>query len=97
MSAGRVLFPPNRLGNEHGVVRGIGLISFIYVNEQVGKFWVIDYRIYNPLDDGKTKIDHVLDMLQSLIYHQALPFKTVLMDAWYTTNKLMLYEEGLKN
>ena len=78
-------------GNEHGVVRGIGLISFIYANERVKKFWVIDYRIYNPLDDGKTKIDHVLDMLQSLIYHKGLPFKTVLMDAWYATNKLMLY------
>ncbi len=40
-------------GNEHGVIRGIGLINCIYVNHQVGKFWVIDYPIYDPSGDGK--------------------------------------------
>jgi hypothetical protein len=82
-------------GNEHGVLRGIGLISCIYVNEKVGKFWITDYRIYDPSSDGKTKIDHVQDMLQSLIYHKSLPFSTVLMDSWYATNKLMLYIDSL--
>ena len=46
MSAERVLFPPNRLGNEHRVIRGIGLISCVYVNCETGQFWVIDYRLY---------------------------------------------------
>lgn len=82
-------------GNEHGVIRGIGLISCLYVNPRLGKFWVIDYRIYDPLGDGKTKIDHVLDMLKSLVYYKNLPFSTVLMDSWYATNKLMLYIDGL--
>jgi len=59
----------------------------------MGKFWVIDYRIYDPSGDGKTKIDHVLDMLKSLVYYKNLPFSTVLMDSWYATNKLMLYVE----
>lgn len=82
-------------GNEHGVIRGIGLISCIYVNPKIGKFWVIDYRIYNPSEDGKTKIDHVLDMLESLIGYKGLPFSTVLMDSWYATNKIMLYIDDL--
>jgi hypothetical protein len=82
-------------GNEHGVIRGIGLISCIYVNPKTEKFWVIDYRIYNPSEDGKTKIDHVLDMLESLIGYKALPFSTVLMDSWYATNKIMLYIDDL--
>jgi len=82
-------------GNEHGVIRGIGLISCIYVNPKVGKFWVIDYRIYNPSEDGKTKIDHVMDMLESLIKCKGLPFSTVLMDSWYATNKIMLYIDDL--
>lgn len=82
-------------GNEHGVIRGIGLISCIYVNPKIGRFWVIDYRIYNPSSDGKTKIDHVLDMLESLIRYKALPFTTVLMDSWYATNKIMLYLDDL--
>jgi hypothetical protein len=82
-------------GNEHGVIRGIGLISCLYVNPQLGKFWVIDYRIYDPSGDGKTKIDHVLDMLKSLVYYKDLPFSSVLMDSWYATNKLMLYIDSL--
>ena len=60
-----VLFAPNRLGNEHGVLRGIGLVSCIYVNPDTGQFWVIDYRIYSPDSDGKTKLDHVSDMINS--------------------------------
>ena len=28
-------------GNEHRVIRGIGLISCVYVNGETGQFWVI--------------------------------------------------------
>jgi hypothetical protein len=83
-------------GNEHRVIQGIGLINCIYVNHEVGKFWVVDYRIYHPDTDGKTKIDHVTEMLQNFAHHQALPFQAVLMDTWYATNKLMLYIDGLE-
>lgn len=82
-------------GNEHRVIQGIGLINCIYVNHKIGKYWVVDYRIYDPDSDGKTKIDHVTDMLQNLVYHKDLPFSTVLMDSWYATNKLMLYIDNL--
>lgn len=82
-------------GNEHRVIRGIGLISCIYVNPETGQFWVIDYRIYEPDGDGKSKLDHVRDMLQSLIYSKLLPFRTVLMDSWYATKDLMQYVDQL--
>jgi tRNA-binding EMAP/Myf-like protein len=82
-------------GNEHGVIQGIGLVNCIYVNHEVGKFWVVDYRVYDPDRDGKTKIEHVEEMLQNLIHHKALPFQSVLMDSWYATNKLMLYIDSL--
>jgi tRNA-binding EMAP/Myf-like protein len=36
-----------------------------------------------------------MEMLQNLVYHQELPFKAVLMDSWYATNKLMLYIDSL--
>ncbi len=29
-------------GNEHGVIQGIGLINCIYVNHEIGKFWVVE-------------------------------------------------------
>jgi hypothetical protein len=54
-------------GNEHGIIKGIGVVSCVYVNPKVQRFWVIDYRIFNPDVDGKTKIDHVKDMLQNRI------------------------------
>ncbi len=82
-------------GNEHRVVRGIGLISCAYVNPETSQFWVIDYRIYDPEGDGKSKLDHVREMLQALVYHKPLPFRTVLMDSWYATKELMQYIDKL--
>lgn len=82
-------------GNEHGVLKGIGVVSCVYVNPKVQRFWVIDYRIFNPEVDGKTKIDHVKDMLQNLVYHKLLAFDTVLMDTWYAVHSLMLYIDSL--
>jgi hypothetical protein len=55
-------------GNEHRVLRGIGLVNCIYVNPETGQFWVIDYRLYDPDGDGKSKLDHVEEMLQSLVF-----------------------------
>jgi hypothetical protein len=37
-------------GNEHGVIRGVGLINCVYVNPETGKYWIIDYR--NTLDSS---------------------------------------------
>ena len=59
-------------GNEHGIVRGIGIVSCIYVNPKTLDFWVIDYRIFNPDNDGLTKIDHVKNMLIGLVYQKLL-------------------------
>ena len=43
-------------GNEKSVVRGIGVVSCVYVNLTTERFWVIDYRIFDPDADGKTKL-----------------------------------------
>jgi hypothetical protein len=82
-------------GNEHRVLRGIGVVSCVYVNPETGQFWVIDYRIYDPDGDGKSKLEHVVDMLKGLIYHKLLPFRTILMDSWYATKDLMPYIDKL--
>jgi hypothetical protein len=82
-------------GNEHGILKGIGVVSCVYVNPKLQRFGVIDYRIFNPDVDGKTKIDHVKDMLQNLVYHQLFPFDTVLIDTWYAVNSLMPYIDNL--
>ena len=76
-------------GNEHGIVQGIGLVNCIYVNFKRHEFWVVDYRVYAPNGDGKSKLDHVSDMLHGLVNSKQLPFQTLLMDSWYATQRLM--------
>lgn len=72
-------------GNQKRVIRGIGLVSCVYVNATLNRFWVIDYRIYAPDRDGKTKLDHVKEMIERTILVKRLPFRTTLMDTWYAT------------
>ena len=37
----------------------------------------------------KHELDHVEEMILSLVNRKKLPFKTVLMDSWYATKRLM--------
>jgi hypothetical protein len=76
-------------GNEQKVIKGIGIVTCVYVNPDRDQFWVIDYRLFDPDRDGKTKIDHLLDMWQSIVHVEQLPFQTVLMDSWYASMKVM--------
>ena len=36
---------------------GLGIVNCIYFNPQNEQLWIIDYRIYNPDTDKKTKIE----------------------------------------
>lgn len=82
-------------GNAHGVIKGIGVVTCIYVNPELDQFWLIDYRIYDPDGDGKSKLDHVQEMLTNIFHQKQLPFRAVLMDTWYATKDLMLMIEAL--
>ena len=73
----------------HQVTQGIGVVNCIYFNPQTEQFWILDYRIYDPDSDKKTKIDHVEDMILNVVNQKKLPFQTVLMDSWYATQRLM--------
>jgi hypothetical protein len=81
-------------GNAHGVIKGIGVVTCVYVNPETEQHWIIDYRIYDPDGDGKSKLDHVQEMLDNAIYAKELPFHCVLMDTWYATKKLMTHIES---
>ena len=83
-------------GNAKGVIHGIGVVTCVYVNPEADRFWIIDYRIYDPPSDGKTKLDHVMEMLSLLVYQKHLPFQAVLMDSWYATKAVMLHIETLQ-
>ena len=82
-------------GNAKQVIKGIGVVSCLYVNPNTEQFWLIDYRIYDPDGDGKSKLDHVSEMLINLVHHKQLPFHAVLMDSWYAAKALLLLIESL--
>lgn len=92
-------------GNAKGIIEGIGVVTCVYVNPVLDRFWIIDYRIFAPDTDGKTKLTHVEEMLKHTVRHKrvtdtggvevALPFATVLMDAWYATMPLWKRIEAL--
>ena len=82
-------------GNAHGVIKGIGVVTCVYVNPKIDQFWIIDYRIYDPEGDGKTKLDHMREMLMNCVYQKRLEFWAVLMDSWYATKDIMLQIEKL--
>lgn len=46
------------------IVQGIGLVNCIYINPETKEFWLIDYRIFDPVRDGKSKVHHLQDILK---------------------------------
>ncbi len=67
----------------------------VYVNPDSDAYWIVDYRIYDPDRDGKSKIDHLLEMLDNATFAKDLPFRTVLADSWYASRQVMRYIEQL--
>lgn len=72
-------------GNERGLVKGIGLVNFVHSSGNDGDFFPIDYRIYHPETDGKTKNDHFQEMFVRLVTHKKLKCSTILFDTWYAS------------
>lgn len=82
-------------GNAKKVIKGIGVVTCVYVNPETDTFWLIDYRLYDPQGDGKSKLEHVEEMLANTVYSKQLAFSTVLMDNWYAVKDLLLLIERL--
>ena len=82
-------------GSEKRVIQGIGLVTCVYVNPKTHRYWIIDYRLYDPERDGKTKLQHLQDMLQNAHLIKCLPFRTVLIDSWYASMPVMKAIEAI--
>ena len=72
-------------GAEAGLVRGIGVLNLLHSNGTSGDFYPLDYRVYAPEEDGKTKNDHFREMLVRAISDKGIQAKTVLFDSWYAS------------
>jgi hypothetical protein len=80
-------------GAEHGLVRGIGVVNLVHSSGKTNgttdgttdAFYPIDFRIYAPDDDGKTKNEHFREMLRHAFSDKQIEARTVLFDSWYAS------------
>lgn len=74
-------------GSHHQVVCGIGLTTLLWTNQvpvEHAEHIPIDYRLYAPQQDGKTKNDHFREMIL-LAHHRGINPQAVLIDSWYAS------------
>lgn len=77
-------------GNEKAVIKGIGVVNLVYDNPDTKHKWIIAFRVFDPERDGKTKLEHMQEML-ALAGKRGIPYKTVLFDNWYAASAVMNY------
>ena len=74
-------------GNEHRVVRGIGVVSLVPSAGKDEDFYPIDYRVYAPDVDGKTKNDHFHERFVNAVDQKQIQARTILFDGWYASSE----------
>lgn len=82
-------------GAVHGLVKGIGVINLVHSD---GKdYYPVDFRVYAPGTDGKTKNDHFQEMLLAAKEKKRIKAKYVLMDSWYASvgNLKLIHRKGM--
>lgn len=83
-------------GAEHGLVNGIGIVNLVHSDGTI--FAPIDYRIYAPMQDGKTKNEHFREMLIKAKTDKGILANTVLFDSWYGSveNIKLIHRMGIQ-
>lgn len=84
-------------GAAQGLVRGIGVVNLVHSSGGAGDFYPLDYRIYAPDTDGKTKNEHFREMLVRTVADKHIQARTVLFDSWYAAadNLKLIHRLGL--
>lgn len=70
-------------GAEHDTVKDIGVLNALWQTSKK-QYVPMDYRIWNPPEDDKTKNDHFRDMLISTKARGLHPYMVV-ADSWYSS------------
>ncbi len=71
-------------GAAHGLLCGIGIINLVRTTRTDSEFFPVDYLIYDPDADGKTKNEHFREMFVYAIAENRSP-RAVLFDSWYAS------------
>jgi hypothetical protein len=83
-------------GNVHGLVKGIGLVNLVHTNGFEGDFYPINYRVYDPDADGKTKNEHFREMFLQAHASQQIKARKIAFDSWYASadNLKLIHRSG---
>jgi len=83
-------------GAEHGLVNGIGVVNLVHSDGV--DFNPIDYRLYAPMQDGKTKNEHFRDMLITAKSEKGIQANIILFDSWYASadNVKLIHRMGMR-
>ena len=83
-------------GNEHGLVKGIGLVNLAHTDGFRGDYYPIDYRVYDPDGDGKTKNEHFREMFVEAHAEKKLQARRSAFDSWYAgaDNLKLIHRSG---
>ena len=60
-------------------------MNLVHSSGVEGDCYPIDYRVYAPETDGKTKNDHFRELLIQAVTSQQIQAGTVLFDSWYAS------------
>jgi hypothetical protein len=84
-------------GGEHGLVCGIGIVNLVHNAGDEQDFYPIDYRIYAPDQDGKTRKVHFSELVINAVYAKKIKAKRILFDSWYASaeNLKLFHRLGL--
>jgi len=69
-------------GAKHDVIKGIGVQNFLWVTDD--EVCPVDFRIWEPVEDGKTKNDHFREQIVSA-KRRGLSPEAVVADSWYSS------------
>ena len=71
-------------GAAHGLVTGICLVNLVHSSGRGGDFLPLDYRVYAPEQDARTKNEHFQSMFAHVVAEGKIQARTLLFDAWYS-------------
>ena len=81
-------------GNTHSLVKGIGIVNLIHVHQK--DYHPLDFRVYDPSADGKTKNDHFQEMLRQAFEEKGIQAQTILFDSWYAGSENLKFIHRLE-
>jgi hypothetical protein len=71
-------------GNAHDVIKGFAVTNLVWNGLENNNSLPIDFRVYVPEEDGKTKNDHFREMIKLAVERGIKP-EAVIADTWYSS------------